>query len=452
MTASVLLVSKDRERISSLEARLYKEYYTVHIAENSSQTIEHIAKYKIDVIILGIDLEEVDGIKICTRLKQNPSTTYIPVVMIAEKEDTDIRIQAFNAGADELITYPINIIVLLVRLTALSRTKKLIDELMIRNSSNIILGIAAMSMEEEAERSIAVIDDQGKTERISDILYNITKHIYKFTGDEEEIKASDKDIDIVLISSLLEHHDPLRVVSYIRSHKLYKDSIIVMLVDKVDEEQVTQCIDIGINDFFLYNIEEVELVIRVKTLLQRKLYKDNLKRQLQEQVELSIKDGLTGIFNRHYFDVHAIQVVRETHGCKYSSNLLMCDLDDFKNVNDQYGHQAGDAVLKTFAEILKDNFYVTDLVARYGGEEFVILLGCVTLDQAEQLAERLRKKVEETEFIIPLTDKILKKTVSIGVTEYKQGEPIEQFIARADKAMYMAKRNGKNQVVRISKK
>ncbi|AAY62259.1 unknown (plasmid) [Rickettsia felis URRWXCal2] len=71
----------------------------------------HIAKYKIDVIILGIDLEEVDGIKICTRLKQNPSTTYIPVVMIAEKEDTDIRIQAFNAGADELITYPINIIV-----------------------------------------------------------------------------------------------------------------------------------------------------------------------------------------------------------------------------------------------------------------------------------------------------------------------------------------------------
>lgn len=139
------------------------------------------------------------------------------------------------------------------------------------------------------------------------------------------------------------------------------------------------------------------------------------------------------------FDVHAIQVVRETHGCKYSSNLLMCDLDDFKNVNDQYGHQAGDAVLKTFAEILKDNFYITDLVARYGGEEFVILLGCVTLDQAEQLAERLRKKVEETEFIIPLTDKILKKIVSIGVTEYKQGEPIEQFIARADKAMYMAK-------------
>uniref|UniRef100_UPI001C46BFB4 diguanylate cyclase n=1 Tax=Rickettsia sp. TH2014 TaxID=1967503 RepID=UPI001C46BFB4 len=438
MTANVLLVSKDRERISPLEARLYKEYYTVYIAENSSQTIEHIAKYKIDVIILGIDLEEVDGIKICTRLKQNPSTTYIPVVMIAEKEDADIRIQAFNAGADELITYPIDIIVLLFRLTALSKTKKLIDELMIRNSSNIILGVAAMSMEEEADRSIAVIDDQGKTERISDILYNITKHVYKFTGDEDEIKASDKDIDIVLISSLLEHQDPLRVVSCIRSHKLYKDSIIVMLVDKVDELQVTQCMDIGINDFFLYNIEEVELVIRVKTLLQRKLYKDNLKRQLQEQVELSIKDGLTGIFNRHYFDVHAIQVVRETHGCKYSSNLLMCDLDDFKNVNDQHGHQAGDAVLKTFAEILKNNFYVTDLVARYGGEEFVILLGCVTLDQAEQLAERLRKKVEETEFIIPLTGDLLKKTVSIGVTEYKRGEPIEQFIARADKAMYMA--------------
>ncbi|KHO02397.1 hypothetical protein PQ676_07210 [Rickettsia felis] len=116
---------------------------------------------------------------------------------------------------------------------------------MIRNSSNIILGVAAMSMEEEAERSIAVIGDNGNTQRISDNINNITKHIYKFTGDEEEIKASDKDIDLILISSLLEPQDPLRVVSYIRSHNLYKDSIIVMLVDKVDEEQVKQCIDIG---------------------------------------------------------------------------------------------------------------------------------------------------------------------------------------------------------------
>jgi two-component system cell cycle response regulator len=129
--------------------------------------------------------------------------------------------------------------------------------------------------------------------------------------------------------------------------------------------------------------------------------------------------------------------------------LLMCDIDHFKQVNDTYGHQAGDIVIKTIAIILKDTFRVTDLIARYGGEEFTILLNDVTVDEAMYIAERVRKKIESIDFKIKTETKPIKKTISIGLTNYKIGESISEFIERADKAMYQAKESGRNRIVKI---
>lgn len=163
---------------------------------------------------------------------------------------------------------------------------------------------------------------------------------------------------------------------------------------------------------------------------------------------MSIKDTVTDLYNRHYFDFYVIQMAKRSHEYKNTVCLLMCDLYDFKSVNDTYGHQAGDEVLKQLGEIRRKSFRITDLVA-YGGEEFMILLDDVLMEEAEKTAAKLRQEIEATEFVISSSQDHLKQIISIGVSEYKQGEPIDAFIARADKAVYMAKRNGKNQVVRI---
>lgn len=184
---------------------------------------------------------------------------------------------------------------------------------------------------------------------------------------------------------------------------------------------------------------------RVKTQLRRKKYQDDLRNQLEQSVNLAIKDGLTGIFNRRYFDSHIIQMVKIANETGRPLHMLMMDIDHFKKVNDNYGHQAGDEVLKTFAEVLKNNLRVTDLIARYGGEEFALLISDTSQKDAEIAAERVRAKVSELDFYIP-GNKIIRNTVSIGMTCYKTGEEVTNFIDRADKALYESKSSGRNRL------
>jgi two-component system cell cycle response regulator len=126
---------------------------------------------------------------------------------------------------------------------------------------------------------------------------------------------------------------------------------------------------------------------------------------------------------------------------------MILDIDYFKEVNDKYGHLAGDESLKVLATILKSSFRVTDLIARYGGEEFVILLGGTDINYSKKIAERVRSAIESLEINIPGKQEPLKKTVSIGIAEFNNKESVTCFVDRADKALYEAKAKGRNKVI-----
>jgi len=452
MTASILIVDDNRNNIELLEAKLLSEYYTVFTATSGMQGLEILAAKNIDVVLLDIMMPGMDGFEVCKRIKANPSTTYIPVVMITAMDEKEARLKV---GADELLMKPINNLALSIRLKALARTKTLIDELTLRNSTNAALGVPMMDMEEDTHlRKIMIIDDDlVRAGNIKNILSKLTNNIEIIHNINEkgQNKNQDKTVnpDLVIISSTLEAYDPFKIVACITNNPNMQDTIIVGLAEEIDEEKLKKGVELGVQDYFMYPVDEVELQIRTRTLLKRKRYQENIRNHLEKQLDLSIKDAVTDLYNRHYFDLHVIQMAKRSHEYKNTVCLLMCDLDDFKLVNDKYGHQAGDEVLKQLGAILKRSFKLTDLVARYGGEEFVVLLDDILIDGAEEAAERLCQMIAGEGFVISTAKEKLKKTVSIGVSEYRQGEPIDQFIARADKAMYMAKRNGKNQVVRI---
>jgi diguanylate cyclase (GGDEF)-like protein len=155
---------------------------------------------------------------------------------------------------------------------------------------------------------------------------------------------------------------------------------------------------------------------------------------------MSITDRLTGIYNRGRFEFVLnlwIKGMRHDPFC-----LLLFDIDDFKEVNDRLGHSAGDKVLIEITQTVTANIRGDDVFARWGGEEFVILFGTTDLAQAAELAERLRKAVEDNR-----GGEAEKVTISIGVAQYRRDETILDFINRADEKMYEAKRAGKNQVV-----
>lgn len=402
-------------------------------------------------------MPEMDGFEVCRRMKANSLTTYIPIIMVTAMDEQDARLQALESGADDLLQKPINHLALSIRLKALARIKILIDELTLRNSTNTALGIPMMNMEEDTHlRKIKIIDeDVVRARNIKNILSKLTDHIEIISHIEEkdnkhnEENVSNKDnTDLVIISSTLEAYDPFKIVTCISNNPNMQDTIIVGLSDEIDEEKLKKGVELGVQDYFIYPIDEIEQ-IRTRTLLKRKRYQENIRNHLEKQLDMSIKDTVTDLYNRHYFDFYVIQMAKRSHEYKNTVCLLMCDLYDFKSVNDTYGHQAGDEVLKQLGEIRRKSFRITDLVARYGGEEFMILLDDVLMKGAEKTAAKLRQEIEATEFVISSSQDHLKQIISIGVSEYKQGEPIDAFIARADKAVYMAKRNGKNQVVRI---
>ena len=205
--------------------------------------------------------------------------------------------------------------------------------------------------------------------------------------------------------------------------------------------------ELGINDYCIAPVDANELQARVRTQLRRKQYQDTLRSVLEESVDLSTKDSLTGLFNRRYFDIHIKQMSDKIRNSDRTMSIMVLDVDHFKKVNDTYGHPAGDAVLKRLSHTLKSSFRVTDLIARYGGEEFVVLLGDVDIKQGKMIARKIRDTIKNTNFTIPEHKKPLKKTISIGVAEFNHKESLKNFIMRADKALYKAKKSGRNAVI-----
>ena len=175
---------------------------------------------------------------------------------------------------------------------------------------------------------------------------------------------------------------------------------------------------------------------------------DGLRRDLQVAWSEARTDGLTGIANRKHFDQALRLAAAQALELGIAACLLLADIDHFKRFNDVYGHALGDQVLRLVASLLRHNVKGQDLVARYGGEEFAVILPATRLADATTLADRLRELVATRR--VQLKDRgqsLGRVTLSIGVAEFHQGERCADWIARADGALYEAKRSGRNQVV-----
>lgn len=180
-------------------------------------------------------------------------------------------------------------------------------------------------------------------------------------------------------------------------------------------------------------LEEIKKLKKEKDELKKLIYLDYLTRVYNRRGLIEVSEG--------YF-----QSIKTT-GKNYRKNemkflsVIFLDIDDFKKINDKYGHQKGDKVLKSFANFLRKNFRKTDIISRWGGEEFVILLINAPYELAEKIADKIRKKIDGCVF------NGLKITVSIGVLSYTKESSLEELIDEADRLMYLAKKRGKNQVI-----
>jgi two-component system cell cycle response regulator len=169
---------------------------------------------------------------------------------------------------------------------------------------------------------------------------------------------------------------------------------------------------------------------------------------MNDSLKMALIDPLTGLYNRYYMDMELNTLFAEAQSHKQSLSCIMLDIDRFKSINDTYGHDSGDAVLKQLAVRAQMRVRPTDIVARYGGEEFIILMPSISLSEARTVAERLRESIEIEPFSIHMGKDSIVVTVSLGVATYdEQDKTPEMLVKRADEALYEAKEGGRNRVI-----
>ncbi len=194
-------------------------------------------------------------------------------------------------------------------------------------------------------------------------------------------------------------------------------------------------------------LSHIERLRKLNERLKRELVEaretiENLKKRLYETVKKANTDPLTGLYNRGYLEEDLRKRIRRFDSKGEIFSVVMLDVDNFKRVNDVYGHLAGDQVLVTIASILRGDLRIDDLAARYGGEEFVVVLSRLDLNGATKVANRLRERIESTPII--WGEDIIRVTASFGVAQVKEGDTPKSLLDRADKALYLAKSDGKN--------
>lgn len=268
------------------------------------------------------------------------------------------------------------------------------------------------------------------------------------TGMDAMKEISANEFDLIFLSLNLSSEDGVRFCSHLRSNERTRSTPIIMLGQEEDLDKIAHGLEIGAHDYLLRPLDKNEMMARCRTQIRRKRFQDKLRANYEISLSMALTDALTGLYNRRYFEVHMQKMLQSSRENRKPLGFLYMDIDHFKSVNDTYGHQVGDEILKGFAERVKDALRSFDLVARLGGEEFVAILPDTTPDVAYAIGERLRKAIAATPFPCSNADGQLVVTSSFGGIVLT-GNDLDQVsvpdvIKRADAQLYEAKHNGRN--------
>ncbi|CDZ37109.1 Response regulator PleD [Neorhizobium galegae bv. officinalis] len=452
MTARILVVDDIPANVKLLEARLLAEYFDVLTADDGYKALAICDSTHVDLILLDIMMPGIDGFEVCERLKANPRTAHIPVVMVTALDQPSDRVRGLKAGADDFLTKPVNDLQLISRVKSLVRLKTLSDELRIRADTASNIGLEDMLKgadgREETAQVLLVDGRASSQERIIKALKPVAGVIAMSDPQAALFEAAESPVDLVIVNANFDEYDPLRLCSQLRSLERTRFLPLLLVTEMGADDLIVRALDLGVNDYIVRPIDPNELVARVLTQIKRKRYNDRLRMSMRQTIELAVTDGLTGLSNRRYLDNHLKVLFNRAAARSKPLSVCITDIDRFKSVNDAYGHDAGDEVLKEFAARVRSTVRGADLACRYGGEEFVVVMPDTDAMSAGAIAERLRSIIESQPFHLKTAGIMLNITASLGLACSTQGaETPEQLLKQADRALYEAKNGGRNRVV-----
>jgi len=410
------------------------------------------------LILLDMMLPDISGIDVCKRLRADPLTQHIPIVIITASADREKRLLALQAGADEFLVKPLNDVILLARIRSLLRTHEMESELRQRSESWAEMELADSETVFTLPGRIGLIAARPETAigwRRTLAPHLLDRITIMSPNEALSDQADVSEQDIYLIDADLgTYGSGLRLVADLRSRKQSRHSALALVLPEIEPNAAALALDMGATDLLPSPLEGQETALRISLHIQRKRRAEQLRRAVHRGLRLAVTDALTGLYNRRYALSHLERVVARSAQTGRRFAVMLLDLDRFKTVNDCHGHAAGDAVLEAVASRLRATLHPKDIVARIGGEEFLVVLPETTMGAARQIAENLCHAVSECP--VRLNDGTLEVSVTMsvglalgpGLSEgpLDPGAEARQVLARSDAALLAAKSDGRNQV------
>jgi diguanylate cyclase (GGDEF)-like protein/PAS domain S-box-containing protein len=428
----ILVVEDERIIANDIRQSLGELGYSVPaVASSGEEAIKYASEFAPDLVLMDIVLKgNIDGIKAAAHIRENFN---IPVVYLTSHSDEATFRRAKETGPFGYLLKPF-------------------DDRELRNCIEMsIYGHDVESVLKESEKwlsitlmsiadGVIVADFEWRVEFMNPAAEKVTGWVVK--------DAIGSDLPVVFNAVFDETREPVRELL----GKVLSEGVVVgaekdmILVDRDGRDVPVEVNAAPVKD---EGGEISGLVITFRDITERKKAEDERRKLISELEHLSKTDRLTGLLNRGaVIDRLNYEISRSL---RYGSDLsiMLCDIDFFKDINDTYGHAAGDTALRLVSECLKHTVRDYDLVGRYGGDEFLILLPETTTEQGREVAERSRKAVEAVEFEAE-PGVMARMTLSIGVSGFSgRDDNSDMLIKRADDAMYVSKREGRNRLTLV---
>ncbi|MBU1863066.1 MAG: diguanylate cyclase [Candidatus Omnitrophica bacterium] len=289
---------------------------------------------------------------------------------------------------------------------------------------------------------LAVDDQEDNLELLSQILEDEDYNVAVARNGKEALEKAGSELpDVILLDINMPEMDGYEVCNRLKQNEKTKDIPVIFLTANTAEQSVVKGLDLGAYDYVTKPFNEKELLARISVMVR-------IRASEKKMETIAVTDSLTGLYNRRFLYQRFGEEIERARRNATALSCMMIDIDFFKKINDTYGHDVGDFVLKKLADILRTNVRGYDAIVRFGGEEFMVLFPGTTPEQAVEIGKKIRKEVEGCEF--KKEEIQLNTSISIGVFGCVGTEvfnDVEKYIKCADEALYAAKNAGRNRVV-----
>lgn len=461
MPGHVLIVDAVPTNRIVLKVKLAAAHYATAQAGTADEALESAARQTPSAILLG----EVRGLSapaLVARFRGHARTADVPLLVVHPAGDEATRFAALRAGADDVVSRPIDDVVLLARLRSLQRAREAEAELRLRESTQAALGLAEAAPGFAQRGRVAfVMPDVTRDCPLIAALEARTPHATQRVSAQEILGQafageSDPapDVFVVTLPVGVSEDLALQMLPELRTRAATRHAAILVLAADGLQRTAATLLDLGANDLVRKaDLSLDEFLWRLDKLVERKHKTDRLRDTMRDGLEAAITDPLTGLYNRRYALPHLARIEERARRTGRNFAVMVADLDHFKAINDRYGHPVGDRVLRQVSRRMREHLRAVDMVARLGGEEFLIVIPDTDERSACAAARRLCRLIADRPFDVGEEIPPIRATISIGIVmgrhacgQARPGNCADVLMRDADRALYGAKAHGRNTI------